>query len=80
MPSYPAIFVLGCGIATGLTYSVMNGRLGDAYAMVSTLKQEVSRQESELLGYTPVSYTHLDVYKRQRHWGDASGGKRGRPP
>ncbi|HRD68498.1 MAG TPA: hypothetical protein PKY50_20415 [Candidatus Competibacter sp.] len=30
----------------------MNGRLSDAYAMVSTLKQEVSHKESELLGYT----------------------------
>ncbi len=63
MPSYPAIFVLGCGIATGLTYSVMNGRLGDAYAMVSTLKQEVSRQESELLGYTQYT-SYLTVGKQ----------------
>ncbi|MBK8510009.1 MAG: hypothetical protein IPL51_15640 [Candidatus Competibacteraceae bacterium] len=46
------LFVLGCGIAAGLSYSVMNGRLSDAYAMVSTLKQEVSHKESELLGYT----------------------------
>lgn len=52
MRLYPMLFVLGCGIAAGLSYSVMNGRLSDAYAMVSTLKQEVSHKESELLGYT----------------------------
>lgn len=52
MRLYPMIFVLGCGIATGLTYSVMDGRLSNAYAKVMNLEQEVSRKESELLGYT----------------------------
>ena len=52
MRLYLILFVLGCGIATGLTYSLMNGRLSNAYAMVSTLEKEVSRKESELLGYT----------------------------
>lgn len=60
MRLYPLIFVLGLGIATGLTYAVMNGRLSSAYALVSTLEQEVSRQESELLGYTKyTSYLTL---------------------
>ncbi|MBL8250166.1 MAG: hypothetical protein JNK31_00700 [Candidatus Competibacter sp.] len=57
------LFVLGCGLATGLTYSVMNGRLGDAYAMVSALEKEVSRKESELLGYTKYT-SYLTVGKQ----------------
>ncbi|MBL8259611.1 MAG: hypothetical protein JNM60_07385 [Candidatus Competibacteraceae bacterium] len=63
MSLYPILFVLGCGLATGLTYSVMNGRLSDAYAMVSTLEQEVSRKESELLGYTKYT-SYLTVGKQ----------------
>ena len=63
MRVYPAMFVLGCGIATGLTYSVMDGRLSDAYAMVSTLEKEVSRKESELLGYTRYT-SYLTVGKQ----------------
>jgi len=60
---HPALLALGCGIAAGLTYSVMNGRLSDAYARVSTLEREVSRQESELLGYTKYT-TYLTVGKQ----------------
>ena len=63
MRLYPMLFVLGCGIAAGLSYSVMNGRLSDAYAMVSTLKQEVSRKESELLGYTKYT-SYLTIGKQ----------------
>lgn len=63
MRLYPMLFVLGCGLATGLTYSVMNGRLGDAYAMVSALEKEVSRKESELLGYTKYT-SYLTVGKQ----------------
>lgn len=63
MRLYPLIFVMGCGIATGLTYSVMNGRLSDAYATVSTLEKEVSRKESELLGYTKYT-SYLTVGKQ----------------
>lgn len=57
------LFVLGCGVAAGLTYSLMYGRLSDAYAMISTLEKEVSRQESELLGYTKYT-TYLTIGKQ----------------
>jgi hypothetical protein len=63
MRLYLILFVLGCGIATGLTYSLMNGRLSNAYAMVSTLEKEVSRKESELLGYTKYT-SYLTIGKQ----------------
>jgi len=63
MRFYPILFVVGCGMATGLTYALMNGRLSSAYAMVSTLEKEVSRKESELLGYTKYT-SYLTVGKQ----------------
>ena len=63
MRLYLMLFMLGGGIATGLTYSAMQGRLSDAYTEVSTLQQQVSRQESELLGYTQYT-AYLTVGKQ----------------
>ena len=35
-------------------------------AHIEEMKKAVELDGVDLLGYTPVSYTHLDVYKRQR--------------
>lgn len=47
----------------GLLYSVVHTRLDNAYAMVSTLEQEVSRKDHELLGYT--QYTNYLTIGKQ---------------
>ncbi len=55
--------LVACGVAMGLLYGVMRTRLNDAYARVSTLEQEVSQQEDEVLGYT--QYTNYLTIGKQ---------------
>ena len=40
--------------------------LRKANLTINLEKSQFFRQEISYLGYRPVSYTHLDVYKRQR--------------
>ena len=50
-----------------LAVSAVPPDLLEESGLVKTEDAEVSAQEDELCGYplAPVSYTHLDVYKRQ---------------
>ena len=68
--SLHSMFGIALGVAALIVVlSVMNGfqteLRGRILAVVSHV--EISGASGEMAGWEPVSYTHLDVYKRQCH-------------
>ena len=65
------LFGLDAGTAAGLaagaaTESAVVGTAAEALKHLGLADAEVQRMEANIAtAYTPVSYTHLDVYKRQ---------------
>ena len=43
----------------------IQARVGDQFLMSTPLDNVPAIEDQDLVGIAPVSYTHLDVYKRQ---------------
>ena len=48
--------------------SFLGNKRGEIVDAVSAIKSRVDSTAAEWEGAAPVSYTHLDVYKRQQPW------------